>query len=91
VKSVTEGGWFEHEILFFDRQQFKKAILLHSQQKGWAVQYKFTGSQRGYLGLGLQRARRQPPGFEFGGQMMLAAVDGYMALSPPPVPPIEVM
>ena len=42
----------------------KKAILLHSQQKGWAVQNKSTGNQRGYLGLGLQHARRQPPGVQ---------------------------
>ena len=67
-----------------------KAIIRHATKRGWRVASKATRRLRGYLGIKLQRTRREPPGFEFGGRIMLEMVGRYMALNPPPVPPIEV-
>ena len=67
-----------------------KAIIKHAITKGWRVASKSTRRLRGYLGIKLQRTRREPLGFEFGGRNMLETVRRYMALNPRPVPPIEV-
>ena len=71
----------------FRSQQFNKAMMTSE----WPVIYKIKAGQRGYEGINLQRSRRQPPGFEFGGRQMLQRVRSYMEMNPPPLPPIEVI
>ncbi len=48
-----------------------------------------AGQKRGYLGIKIQRPRRQPT-VEFGGRTMLERIHHYMSLNPKPQPPIEV-
>ena len=67
-----------------------KAVKMHAATKGWRVTSKATRNSRGYLGMRIQRTRREAPDFEFGDRSMEERIQRYMALNPPPVPPIEV-
>ena len=67
-----------------------KAVKMHAANKGWRVASKATRNSRGYLGMKIQRTRREALEFEVGDRSMEERTQRYMALNPPPVLPIEV-